>query len=215
MTPDLIIFDCDGVVVDSEPATHLLLRDELARFGLDMSVDEATRNFIGGTMRGVAEKARGLGAALPEDWVDQFYARLYARLAEGTDLMAGITDVFDRLDAAGREYCIASNGRLARMEITLGQHPVTLARFAGRIFSAEQVPAPKPAPDLFLHAARSLGHGPETCAVIEDSATGARAARAAGMRCFGFAPEGDGAHLAAEGAIPFHAMQDLPELLKL
>lgn len=214
MTPDLIIFDCDGVVVDSETATHLLLRDELARFGLDMRVEDVTSTFIGGTMHGVAEKARGLGAALPEDWVDQFYARLYARLAEGTDLVPGITGIFDQLDAAGRDYCIASNGRLAKMQITLGQHPVTLARLSGRIFSAEQVPAPKPAPDLFLHAARSLGHGAETCVVIEDSATGARAARAAGMRCFGFAPEGDGAHLATEGAIPFRAMSDLPKLLK-
>ncbi|WP_071796088.1 HAD family hydrolase [Natronohydrobacter thiooxidans] len=215
MTPDLIIFDCDGVVVDSEAVTQLLLRDELALHGLEMTVEEVTGSFIGGTMHGVAEKARALGAALPLDWVDLFYARLYARLAEGTELVAGITGIFDRLEAAGRAYCIASNGRLAKMQITLGQHPATLARLAGRIFSAEQVPAPKPAPDLFLHAAQSLGRSPAACIVIEDSATGARAARAAGMRCFGFAPEGDGAHLAAEGAIPFRAMSDLPELLKL
>jgi HAD superfamily hydrolase (TIGR01509 family) len=215
MSPDLIIFDCDGVVVDSEAVTHHLLRDELAGFGLEMTVAEVTGSFIGGTMHGVAEKARALGAALPLDWVDLFYARLYARLAEGTELVAGITGIFDRLEAAGRAYCIASNGRLAKMQITLGQHPATLARLAGRIFSAEQVPAPKPAPDLFLHAAQSLGRSPAACIVIEDSATGARAARAAGMRCFGFAPEGDGAHLAAEGAIPFRAMSDLPELLKL
>lgn len=215
MTPDLIIFDCDGVVVDSEPATHLLLRDELAHYGLDMSVEDATRRFIGGTMRGVAEKARALGAALPEDWVNQFYARLYERLAEGTGLIPGIVDIFDRLDAARLPYCIASNGRLAKMGITLGQHPEVLARLSGRLFSAEQVAAPKPAPDLFLYAAQSLGHAPSACVVIEDSATGARAARAAGMRCMGYAPHGDGAHLVAEGATPFHAMQDLPDLLQL
>lgn len=215
MTPALIIFDCDGVVVDSESLTHHLLRDNLAEHGLDLPVAEIEQQFIGSTMTNIATKARGMGAALPGTWVEDFYANLYARLAEGTDLIAGITKVFDQLDAARLPFCIASNGRLAKMRITLGQHPATYARLQGRLFSAEQVAAPKPAPDLFLHAAHSLGHAPADCVVIEDSATGARAARAAGMRCYGFAPDSDGAHLTAEGATPFHAMQDLPELLQL
>lgn len=215
MTPALIIFDCDGVIVDSETVTHHLLRDDLSAHGLDLPVADVEHRFIGGTMTMIAEKARGMGAQLPVDWVEGFYRRLYARLGEGTDLIAGVPALLEALDAAGRGYCVASNGRLAKMAITLGQHPATYARLQGRLFSAEQVAAPKPAPDLFLHAARSLGHAPESCVVIEDSATGARAARAAGMRCFGFAPDGGGAHLAAEGAIPFHAMQDLPALLHL
>lgn len=213
MTPSLIIFDCDGVVVDSEPVTHQLLRDDLAVHGLDLTLSETTQTFIGGTMSGVAAKARGMGAALPADWVDAFYARLYARLAQGTSLIPGIRAVMDRLDAADIRYCIASNGRMAKMQITLGQHPEFHARLAGKIFSAEHVPAPKPAPDLFLHAASTLGHRPDRAVVIEDSATGARAARAAGMRCLGFAPEGDGAHLHAEGAEVFHDMADLPTRL--
>lgn len=215
MTPSLIIFDCDGVVVDSEPMTLQLLRDDLAAHGLDMTVAQVTQNFIGGTMSGVAAKARGLGAVLADDWVAQFYDRLYLRLAEGTGLIAGIPALLEQLDTRAIPYCIGSNGRMAKMRITLGQHPDIWARLEGRLFSAEHVAAPKPAPDLFLHAARTLGHAPAACVVIEDSATGARAARAAGMRCYGFAPEGDGAHLAAEGATPFHAMADLPELLQL
>lgn len=215
MTPALIIFDCDGVVVDSESVTHHLLRDNLAAHGLDLPLADVEQQFIGATMTNIATKARGMGATLPGDWVNGFYARLYARLAEGTDLIPGIFEIFDRLDAVRLPYCIASNGRLAKMQITLGQHPATYARLQGRIFSAEQVAAPKPAPDLFLHAARTLGHDPEHCLVIEDSATGARAARAAGMRCLGFAPLSDGTHLAAEGAIPFHSMSDLPERLGL
>ncbi len=215
MTPSLIIFDCDGVVVDSEPMTHQLLRDDLATHGLDMTVAQVTQTFIGGTMSGVAAKARSLGAVLADDWVAQFYDRLYLRLAEGTALITGIPALLDRLDARAVPYCIASNGRMAKMRITLGQHPGIWARLEGRLFSAEHVAAPKPAPDLFEHAARSLGHAPGACVVIEDSATGARAARAAGMRCYGYAPDGGGAYLAAEGATPFHAMADLPELLQL
>jgi HAD superfamily hydrolase (TIGR01509 family) len=215
MKPALVIFDCDGVIVDSEPLTHQVLRDDLAARGLDMTVAQVTTQFIGGTMSGVAQKARAMGAALPPDWVDGFYATLYQRLAQHTPLIAGIEQLLDRLDHAAIPFCIASNGRMAKMDITLGQHPALWARMQGRLFSAQHVPAPKPAPDLFLHAARTLGATPTNCVVIEDSATGARAARNAAMRCFGYAPHDTGAHLSAEGAEPFHHMLALPELLHL
>ncbi|MCL1629813.1 HAD family phosphatase [Roseibaca sp. V10] len=215
MTPELVIFDCDGVLVDSEPVTLSFLRDELALRGLDLTLAEVIDQFIGGTLSGVAQKARGMGANLPEGWVDAFYARLYERLAAKTDLMPGVVPLLDRLDAAGIGYCVASNGRVAKMQVTLGQHPNTWARLQGRIFSVEHVGVPKPAPDLFLYAARSLGVEQAHCVVIEDSQTGARAAKAAGMRCFGYAPEGDGAKLATEGAHVFRSMDDLPDLLGL
>ena len=215
MTPKLVIFDCDGVLVDSEPVMMQFLRDELAAYGLDMSVAQATEHFIGGTLTGVAQKARGMGADLPEGWVEDFYARLYERLAKGTKLMPGVVAVLDRLDDAGIGYCVASNGRVAKMRVTLGQHPETWARLQGRMFSVEHVGVPKPAPDLFLHAARTLGADPAHCVVVEDSPTGARAAQAAGMRCFGYAPEGDGSRLAAEGARLFRSMDELPALLGL
>jgi HAD superfamily hydrolase (TIGR01509 family) len=172
------------------------------------------RALIGLTLAGVADKARTLGADLPEAWVNDFYARLYARLEQGAPLVAGVLTVLDALDAAGIPYAIGSNGSPRKMQITLGQHAGLLARFGGRVFSGQDMPRPKPYPDVFLHAAHSMGADPATCVVIEDSATGARAAKAAGMRCMGYAPH-DATALLAEGAQPFTSMFDLPALLGL
>jgi len=212
---DAILFDCDGVLVDSEPMTFALLGEDLARFGLPLSHTEMERLFIGGTIAGVGQRAIELGARLPEGWVADFYERLYARLAEGTDLVPGIEAVLDRLDTAGLPYAVGSNGTLHKMQVTLGQHPALWARLEGRMFSGQDLGCPKPAPGLYLHAAAALGAAPSRCAVIEDSATGARAARAAGMACFGYAATGSGEALAAEGATVFSSMTDLPELLGL
>lgn len=211
-----VLFDCDGVVVDSEPATFDLIAEDLASRGLHLTRAEMEHHFLGGTIERVGEKAAALGAAIPPDWATTFYETLYARLARHTPLVPGIVAVFDALDAAGLRYAIGSNGALRKMQITLGQHPAMLARLEGRLFSGQDLGMLKPLPDLYLHAARALDADPAACVVIEDSPTGARAARAAGMRCFGFAPHGAAAAgLAAEGAIPFGAMADLPGLLGL
>ena len=215
MTPRAVIFDCDGVLVDSEPAAFDLLAEDLAAHGLPLPRAEMERIFIGGTIAGVHVKARTLGAALPNGWVSGFYERLYARLAEGTPLVPGVLDLLDALDAAGISYAVGSNGSDRKMQVTLGQHPGLLDRFQDRLFSGQTLGAPKPAPDLYLLAARALGQHPSDCAVIEDSPTGARAAAAAGIPCFGYAPQDDGAALAAEGAMVFHAMAELPRLLGL
>jgi len=213
--PRAVIFDCDGVLVDSEGMTFDLLAGDLEAHGLALPRAEMERIFIGGTMPDVHLKARALGARLPDDWVTGFYVRLYAMLAEGTPLVPGILPVLDALDAAGIPCAVGSNGTDHKMRITLGQHPGVIGRFGGRLFSGQTLGAPKPAPDLYLHAARALGVLHADCAVIEDSPTGARAAAAAGIPCFGFAPHGDGAALAAEGALVFHSMADLPDLLGL
>ena len=215
MTPRAVIFDCDGVLVDSEPAAFDLLAEDLAAHGLPLPRAEMERIFIGGTIAGVHVKARTLGAALPNGWVAGFYERLYARLAEGTPLVPGVLDLLDALDAAGISYAVGSNGSDRKMQVTLGQHPGLLNRFQDRLFSGQTLGAPKPAPDLYLLAALALGQHPSDCAVIEDSPTGARAAAAAGIPCFGYAPHDDGAALAAEGAMVFHAMAELPRLLGL
>jgi HAD superfamily hydrolase (TIGR01509 family) len=215
MRPGGVIFDCDGVLVDSEPASFDLLAADLAAHGLDLPRGEMERIFLGGTISGVHVKARLLGAALPDDWVADFYERLYARLAQGTALIPGVLGVLDALDAAGVPYAVGSNGSERKMQVTLGQHQGLIDRFGGRLFSGQALGAPKPAPDLYLFAARALGLPPGECVVVEDSPTGARAARAAGMRCFGYAPHGDGEALQAEGALLFRAMGDLPGLLRL
>lgn len=213
--PAAVLFDCDGVLVDSEPASLALITEELAANGLILPEAEFERLFLGGTMHGVADTARALGATLPDNWVEGFYGRLYARLATGIPLIPGIPALLDALDAAGIPYAVGSNGRARKMQITLGQHPSLLRRLEGRLFSGQDLGCPKPEPGLYLHAARALGVAPSACVVVEDSAPGARAAARAGMRCLGFAPHGDGAPLAAEGAQIFHAMADLPALLGL
>jgi HAD superfamily hydrolase (TIGR01509 family) len=215
LPPAAVIFDCDGVIVDSEEITFDLLADEFATHGLPLDRAEVARDYIGGTMADVANRARAAGAALPADWVDRFYSRLYARLAQGTPLIAGVLEVLDALDAAGIPYAIGSNGSDQKMQVTLGQHPGLISRFRGHLYSGQTLGAPKPAPDLYLHAARALGVSPASCIVIEDSPTGARAARAAGMACLGYAAHTPAGRLEQEGAMPFTAMADLPALLGL
>lgn len=215
LPPAAVIFDCDGVIVDSEQMTFDLLADEFATHGLPLDREVIARDYIGGTMADVAERARAAGAALAEDWVDRFYTRLYAHLAQGTPLVAGILGVLDALDGADIPYAIGSNGSDKKMQVTLGQHPGLIARFRGHLYSGQTLGAPKPAPDLYLHAARALGASPGGCIVIEDSPTGARAARAAGMRCLGYAAHTPPGRLVREGALPFTAMSELPGLLGL
>ena len=213
MIPSAVIFDCDGVVVDSEGPSFALLSQDLARYGLPMSAAQMQAMFLGGTVQGIFDTCRSMGAKLPDDWVQDFYARIYAILAKDTPLIAGILNVLNALDTAKFPFAIGSNGSPRKMEITLGQHPGLTERFRGHIYSAQTLGKPKPAPDLYLHAARAWGVQPEACVVIEDSANGARAAQAAGMRCMGFAPHGNAEALRGVGAEIFSDMNDLPRLL--
>ena len=215
MTPAAVLFDCDGVISDSEGISLALAADDLAAHGLPMTPQGIADRFLGGTIAGLRDQANALGAAPPTDWADGFYKRLYARLAEGTPLVPGIEPVLDRLDAAGIPYAVGSNGTMRKMEITLGQHPALNARLQGRLFSGQDLGLIKPDPGLYLHAAGALGVPAADCIVVEDSPTGARAARLAQMVCYGFAAHGEGARLAAEGATVFRDMADLPGLLGL
>lgn len=214
LPPKAVLFDCDGVVVDSEHPTLVLLQADLASHGLNLSLEELDARFVGGTVETVAAKVRAAGVTLPADWVADFYDRMYAMLRQNTPLIPGILTVLDALDAAGIPFAMGSNGTPEKMQITLGQHGL-VGRFRGHLYSGQALGTPKPAPDLYLHAAARLGIAPKDCIVIEDSAAGARAARAAGMRCFGYAPKGQAERLTNEGAVPFRDMADLPALLGL
>ena len=217
MTPEAVLFDCDGVLVDSETISLTMIRDDLAAHGLPLTLHQLETDYIGGTMENVADRARAAGAGLPDDWVAEFYTRLYARLAEGTPLIPGVAALLDRLDAAGIPFAVGSNGTSGKMQITLGQHGL-LPRFRAAL-SGQEIGRPKPAPDIYLLAALQCGANPARCVVIEDSPTGARAALAAGIRCLGFAPHGPDtppARKMADLGIPlFHHMRDLPGLLGL
>jgi HAD superfamily hydrolase (TIGR01509 family) len=213
--PDAVLFDCDGVVVDSEGPTFVLFLEELAAHGLHLTAEAFEAEFVGGTVEVVARRARAAGARLPEDWVGRFYDRMYAMLRDGVPLVEGVTGVLDRLDAAGIPYAMGSNGSLEKMEITLGQHGL-MDRFRV-VLSGQAIGHPKPAPDVYLMAAKVCGAQAERCVVIEDSASGAKAGLAAGMRVLGYAGHGADTpmarSMAALGVPLFHRMADLPGLL--
>jgi HAD superfamily hydrolase (TIGR01509 family) len=215
MTPKAILFDCDGVLVDSEATAFDLLAEDLAAHGLHLSRAEMEQKFLGGTIGGLFNAARGLGANLPDDWVDDFYARLYARLAAGTALIEGVVEVLDRLDAEGILYAVGSNGSDKKMQITLGQHPAVFARLKDHLYSGQALGCPKPDPGLWLHAARALGVDPAACVVIDDSPTGCTGAARANMRCLGLAEHDDGARLAATGAEVIHSLHEIPAMIGL
>ncbi|WP_107847401.1 HAD family hydrolase [Litoreibacter ponti] len=211
---DLVIFDCDGVLVDSEPITNRLMQEDLARHGLVLSLDDVLDQFVGGTMRGVMDKANAMGANLPIGWVDQFYAQMFERLAAEVEVIPGAPAVLDALDAAGLPYAVGSNGPHAKMDITLRRTGL-FERLQGRVYSREDVALPKPAPDVYLKAAADAGVAPDRCAVVEDSPTGAAAGKAAGMTVFGFAAEMPRARLLPICDHVFEDMLELPELLSV
>jgi beta-phosphoglucomutase-like phosphatase (HAD superfamily) len=213
--PKLVIFDCDGVLVDSEPPTLALLRDDLELYGLTLTMAQVDDDYMGVAMADIAKKARANGAALPDDWVAEIYVKMFEQLKKGVPLIAGIERALDALDVAGIPYAVGSNGPIAKMDITLGAHPALFDRLKGRIFSAHDCKAGKPDPELFLKAAAFMEIEPKDCVVVDDSVAGATAGLRAGMRTLGFDPHSDGAHLIAIGAEHLAHMDDLPLMIQL
>lgn len=217
LAPRAVIFDCDGVIVDSEGLTFDLILADLAAAGLQMTRAAAEAEFIGGTIELVGQRAREMGANLSSDWVPDFYQRLYRELGEKAELIPGILDVFDALDRNGVPFAVGSNGSMEKMQVTLGGRGL-LTRFRA-VLSGQAMGRPKPAPDLYLAAAKACGAEPGECLVIEDTPTGARAAIAAGIPCLGYAPLGPRTALAEGFAaldVPMFAdMRDLPQIIGL
>jgi len=208
MTTELVIFDCDGVLVDSETITTNTIVEAVGAAGLNWAVDDVLQHFHGGKMADVIAAAEAeLGAPLPEDFVDRFRLRLFERLRADVEAIPGVEAA---LDAISLPTCVASNGPRGKMEATLGSTGL-LARFEGRIFSAYDIGSFKPDPGLFLHAAAEMGVRPEGCVVVEDSDNGVRAAVAAGMRVLAYV--GHGFELHAAGAETFDTMAALPGLV--
>lgn len=213
-TPKLVIFDCDGVLVDSEVIANRAMAANLTRHGYAITAEESFARFAGGTMKGVLAKAREAVPDLPDAWIEEAYKDIYAALEAGTPVVAGIPALLDRLEAEGIPFCVASNGRVAKMKITLGQNGFW-ERFQGRMFSAHDLGVAKPEPGLFLAAASHFGVQARDCLVVEDSVSGVTAAELAGMRCLGYAAHDDGSKLADHGAEVFSDMADVPRLIGL
>ena len=214
MPPDLVIFDCDGVLVDSETITNRVMQVSLAKYGLSIEFDDLIALFVGGTMPGVMERARDMGADLPDAWLDEIYPEMFDALRTQVEPITGAIAVLDALDSAGIPYAIGSNGPHEKMNITLARCGMA-ERFKGRVVSRVDVAAGKPAPDVYLKAASDAGIAPARCVVIEDSGTGAQAGIAAGMFTIGFHEETPKERLAPICNALFDDMADLPKLLGL
>lgn len=214
LPPSAVLFDCDGVLVDSETITHTVMRDSLANHGLSLELHEVMSLFVGGTIQSSYEQAKKLGANLPGSWVSDIYDEMYARLAEDVTLIPGVIQMLDHLDAVRVPYAVGSNGPHAKMAITLAKTGLH-KRLEGRIVSREDVTRPKPAPDIYLRAAQLVEKSPERCIVIEDSVSGAKAGKAAGMITWGFTAETSEGSLSPICDATFQNMSDLPLLLNL
>lgn len=212
----LVIFDCDGVLVDTEPLSNRCFSQALNVEGLEWDVAQTMRRLMGRSMKSCIEIVEAeLGRKVPADFVERLQERTFATFrSEGVRAVPGVAAALDVLERAGVRTCVASSGDHGKMRITLGGAGLW-DRFDGRIFSATQVARGKPAPDLFLFAAERMSQAPADSVVIEDSTAGAQAARAAGMRVCGYvgAPHTDRAGLVEAGAIIFDDMHTLPALL--
>jgi HAD superfamily hydrolase (TIGR01509 family) len=210
---DLVIFDCDGVLVDSERLSVSLDVKLLARLGWPLTEAEIIERWVGRTEAAMrAEIEAHLGRSVETEWAafGDEYVRLFA-----TDLkpVEGVLAAVDAVQAAGLATCVASSGDHAKIRRNLATTGL-LDRFDGRIFSGDDVEHGKPAPDLFLLAARVMGVEPARCAVIEDSRHGVAAARAAGMQAFGYASGvTPGAALDGPATTVFDDMRELPGLI--
>ena len=210
MSPALVIFDCDGVLVDSERISHEVLVAMMAEHGVSMTFDEALDRFMGTSMQRCMEIVEQLCGVPAAQFLPAFRARSFAAFEADLQPIEGIQDALAGLSLP---YCVASNGPREKMRLTLRRTGL-LARFEHGLFSADDVPRPKPAPDLFLHAAARMNAEPAACVVVEDSPTGIAAARAAGMTAWGYAGMTPAARLTDAGAhATFVSMRDLPARL--
>jgi HAD superfamily hydrolase (TIGR01509 family) len=208
---DLVIFDCDGVVVDSERIVHEVFGDFIRSLGADLDAARMNELFLGRRLDDCLAIVAGItGRPAPRDALERYRAERDRVLREQVRPIEGVREVLETLTVP---YCIASSGDHAKMRTTLGATGL-LPLFEGRLFSATEVARGKPAPDVFLLAAERMGAAPARTAVIEDSVNGVLAGCAAGMTVFGFTGLVPAADLAAAGAFhTFTHMRDLPALL--
>jgi HAD superfamily hydrolase (TIGR01509 family) len=210
VTFELVIFDCDGVLVDSEPLANRVLAERLTAIGLPTTFEQSVGDFMGRSWAAnVAVIEERLGGPIPEGFADGYFDELYGTFASELEPIAGIRAALDEIALPS---CVASSSAHDKIRRSL-ELTGLLDRFDGRIFSATDVEHGKPAPDLFLHAAATMGAEPARCVVVEDAPAGVEAGRAAGMTVLGYAGLTDAAELRAAGARTFERMTDLPSLI--
>ena len=205
----LVIFDCDGVLVDSEPLVNRIEAEYFSTLGFQTTADEVRALFKGKTVQQVIDALEPrLGRPFPASAAYDWGTAVALGLAQELRAVSGVERVIQRLQASGMPVCVASQSPLPRVRLSLA---VThLDRYFGQnVFTASMVSNPKPAPDLFLFAAQRMGVAAQDTIVVEDSPSGVLAARAAGMRVFGYAADEDAGALKDAGAEIFYSMDEL------
>lgn len=214
-TPKAVLFDCDGVLADSEPVVSRVVADELTARGWPLTPAEAEVTFLGMSFPTIVPLIEAQVGPLPADWPETMKRRTAAVMAEEVTAIPGAADALAAVRRAGLPIALGSNSSQVELSAKLTRLGFT-DFFEGRIFSFEDVPRAKPEPDVYLAAAASCGVEPAECAVVEDSAAGARAGVAAGCTVLGFAHVTEAEVLLAAGArATFTKMAGLPELLGL
>ncbi|QIY97500.1 HAD family hydrolase [Streptomyces sp. S1D4-11] len=213
MRYDLVIFDNDGVLVDSEPISNTILAAYLTELGHPTSYEESIRDYMGSAMHRIHELVQDRsGQRLPEEFDDVFHGRVFAAFERELQPVPGAAQLLEKLAADEVPYCVASSGSHERIRV--GHRKTGLDRWfdEGRVFSSQDVGRGKPAPDLFLHAAERMGVAPQRCVVVEDSPLGVRAANAAGMDVYGFTAMTPAAKLTGATQL-FSELGELADLL--
>lgn len=215
--PQLIIFDCDGVLVDSEVISNQVLAQMLSVEGVPTTLTQARRDYQGLMLDEVLSHAqRTLGRALPVDWLSRYETERAAVFRRELKPVAGAVDTVKRVITAGVRVCVASQGKLSKTSLSLSLTGLGDLFPKGVRFSAYSVAHGKPAPDLFLHAASSMGVAPANCVVVEDTPSGVTAAVSAAMRSIGYAADSDEQALRNAGATQImRSLKELPGLLGL
>jgi len=213
----LVIFDCDGVLVDSEAISSRVLADVLGAEGLSTTPTQARAHYQGMLLADIASQAeKKLGHRLSEDWLVRFDHQRESAFRRELKPVPGAAEAVQRVTAAGIKACVASQGRLSKTRLTLALTGLDELFPDTARFSAYQVARGKPAPDLFLHAAGSMGAPPTACLVVEDTPSGVIAAVSAGMRALGYSTGSDGRALREAGATGIlSSMGELPGVVGL
>ena len=215
--PKLVIFDCDGILVDTENLANRRLAEWLTAAGFTTNFEYCRKNFSGRSMASVQKEIEETTEVrLGADFVERWNAELPDLFSHGVEAIPYVRDFIETVRKAGIAYCVATSARVSKMHITLGQTGL-LPLFEHAMFSSTMVARGKPFPDLFLHAARTMGVAPADCIVIEDSVAGTQAGIAAGMRVFSYYadPFSDRDGLAAAGGILFDDMRELAGLVPI
>lgn len=214
--PKLVIFDCDGVLVDTETLANRRLAEWISEAGCPVTYEECRNRFCGRSLTSVHAELKAAGTDIGDDFVERWYRELPNTFGSGVERIPHVEAFIGAVRAAGIAHCVASSARTDKMLLTLGQTGL-LPYFKDVLFSATMVERGKPAPDLFLHAAKAMGRTPADCIVIEDSVAGTKAGISAGMRVFSYYgdPHSDRDGLADAGGILFDDMRELAALVPI